>query len=980
MWALLVFIAAGCPESATAAELDSGFGAGRGYVPVAAPDQQSDTAAAVVRQPDNNIVVLGRRVTSGRGVLLLQRYAIDATLDTSFGDHGTLTIDIPGQSLVPRHLYVQPDGRLLVAAESTSAFRVRAYLPSGQSDPSFAAGGEILLPLAPGVAAGACSFQLLNSGTMFAIMQNAPGASLGLSIYHYSRNGLSDPDFGIGGKLVLTGLGAGLSYSGVASALADDRIVLAAAGSDGVTRTLFVLGADGRPDPGFGVGGGTSPTALQGKTIRRIAPLVSDYFLVAAVAGSGSARSSTVTRFDPAGRVDTRFANGGSLHVELAGGGGNVAIEDVFEELDNNLVVTATTPDGLLAARYLQNGAPQPAFNAGRGPLLVREPESQTTQGIASLSFGGAQLVHIGSGLGFGSAPNSPSAPSLAFLVSSQDGVLDTAFGGPGLVSLFGRTLAFGEFAQQVMPLADGRALVLSATGADGGLVGTLSRFLADGNPDPAFGILGRSSFPLSGKCDWPLAMAMQPDGKVVVLGTSFNSIDCGSSAMFGKRFNVDGLPDSFSFVYSGTAQHGRSAALAIQADGKTVVTGQDDRSLVVARFLPSGSADTGFASGGRSLWLRSAGDDAKGGAVFIQPDQKIVVAGSINSTHLVLLRLDSTGTADPGFGAAGVSLVSTPGNGFLEVQALTMTPQGRLLVLARLGVHALLAQFTAAGGLDGGFGAGGLLTLPLYIGGSQYSRFGLAVQPDGGLVVSGQSTDNPASQVALLRLSASGQPDGAFGPSGMMLWRPSPFFAAGATGVAGLPGGNLLAIGYGLPGAMLARVRVADTTADIIEFHNAQLNHYFITADPAEQAAVDAGAAGPGWSRTGMAFRAYTQALGVQPGQSPVCRFYGSTAINPATGQRRGPNSHFYTAQPAECAAVQSDPGWVLEGIAFYTRLPDVYGLCAAGTVPVFRNYNNRAQFNDSNHRYTTDFATYQSMQTLGWKPEGIVFCAAPG
>ena len=557
--------------------------------------------AAVVRQPDNNFVILGRRMVAGRGVLLLQRYARDATLDMGFGDQGTLTIDIPGESLTPRHLYVQADGRLLVAAESGAVFRVRAYLPSGLSDPSFGAGGELLFPLAPGVAAGACSFQVLNSGAMVAIMQNSPGASLGLTAYRYSSNGVINPDFGTKGKLVLTGLGAGLSYSGVATALADDRIVLAAAGNDGVTRTLILLGRDGFPDPGFGIGGATTPAALQGKTIKRIAPLVSNFFLVAAVAGTGNAQSSTVTRFDPAGRVDTQFAAGGSLRVEPAGGGGSVAIEDVFEQIDNNLLVTGSTPEGMLVARYLQRGVPELSFNAGRGPLIVPEPASRATHGIASLSFGGSQLVHIGYGLAFGSAANSPTAPSRAFMISTQDGVLDTAYGAKGIVSLFGRKLAFGEFAQQVMPLADGKVLVLSATSVDGVLIGTLSRFLADGAADPAFGSQGRSNFPLNGKCDWPLSMALQPDGKIVVLGTAFNTARCDASAMFGKRFDVNGLQDSYTLVYHSTVQHGRSGALAIQADGKSVVTGQDDRSLVVARFRAGGGPDTGFANDGRS-------------------------------------------------------------------------------------------------------------------------------------------------------------------------------------------------------------------------------------------------------------------------------------------------------------------------------------------------------------------------------------------
>ena len=72
----------------------------------------------------------------------------------------------------------------------------------------------------------------------------------------------------------------------------------------------------------------------------------------------------------------------------------------------------------------------------------------------------------------------------------------------------------------------------------------------------------------------------------------------------------------------------------------------------------------------------------------------------------------------------------------------------------------------------------------------------------------------------------------------------------------------------------------------DVVEYYNADLDHFFITATPAEQAAVDAGAAGA-WHRTGNTF-----ATG---GPDQVCRFYGS--VSP------GPNSHFYTVIEAECA-----------------------------------------------------------------------------
>ena len=76
---------------------------------------------------------------------------------------------------------------------------------------------------------------------------------------------------------------------------------------------------------------------------------------------------------------------------------------------------------------------------------------------------------------------------------------------------------------------------------------------------------------------------------------------------------------------------------------------------------------------------------------------------------------------------------------------------------------------------------------------------------------------------------------------------------------------------------------------ADVVEFYNAPLDNYFITADPAEAKAIDNGAAGPGWKRTGDTFGA--------GGNTAVCRFYGS--------QTPGPNSHFYTVSAAECAAL---------------------------------------------------------------------------
>lgn len=162
---------------------------------------------------------------------------------------------------------------------------------------------------------------------------------------------------------------------------------------------------------------------------------------------------------------------------------------------------------------------------------------------------------------------------------------------------------------------------------------------------------------------------------------------------------------------------------------------------------------------------------------------------------------------------------------------------------------------------------------------------------------------------------------------------------------------------------------RAASAADTLVEFHNTALDHYFITIDPAEAAAIDAGAAGAGWERTGKMITAYRSATGAPAGEAAVCRFYGNTANG-------GPNGHFYTADAAECAAVKLDPGWSYERVEFYAQSAAGQA-CASGSVPVYRVYNGRAAQHDSNHRYTTDAATYNQMVAAGWRAEGVVFCA---
>ncbi len=167
--------------------------------------------------------------------------------------------------------------------------------------------------------------------------------------------------------------------------------------------------------------------------------------------------------------------------------------------------------------------------------------------------------------------------------------------------------------------------------------------------------------------------------------------------------------------------------------------------------------------------------------------------------------------------------------------------------------------------------------------------------------------------------------------------------------------------------------IAISTANQTIVEFYNTNLDNYFITADSNEAAQIDGGSAGPGWIRTGNSFKS--------GGGTSVCRFYGSYSP--------GPNSHFYTVDPAECQGLKDqqiptgDPrklnvkNWNFESLDFVST-PATNQTCPTGTMPVYRAYNNGfARGVDSNHRITSSLTAISEVVTRGWSNEGVVMCA---
>lgn len=157
---------------------------------------------------------------------------------------------------------------------------------------------------------------------------------------------------------------------------------------------------------------------------------------------------------------------------------------------------------------------------------------------------------------------------------------------------------------------------------------------------------------------------------------------------------------------------------------------------------------------------------------------------------------------------------------------------------------------------------------------------------------------------------------------------------------------------------------------ASAVEFHHTGFDHYFITTDANEIAAL-AGGTFAGWAATGETINAYA---GSSVASASVCRFFGASF-----GAK---SSHFYTHDAGECSLVKESGEWGFEGVVMNTPVPDSTGTCAAGMRPVYRLFN-AMQGGAPSHRYTTRLAIVAQMRAQGWVSEGYgdngVFMCSP-
>jgi len=314
----------------------------------------------------------------------------------------------------------------------------------------------------------------------------------------------------------------------------------------------------------------------------------------------------------------------------------------------------------------------------------------------------------------------------------------------------------------------------------------------APGDLDPTFGNGGIVITPV-GNFSAAYSLAVQPDGKIVAAGFSYSGTTSAPIYDFAVvRYNTDGTLDS-SFGTGGkvTTDFGGedvALAIAIQPDGKIVVAGDAgpsaNKDFALARYNTDGTLDTSFGTGGKVVTPVSSLSDFAN-TVAIQSNGKIVVAGNSNSGtsaanfnyDFAVVRYNTDGTLDNSFGTGGKVTTNFGGN-FETGNAVVIQSDGKIIVAGISGTFTsgvgttagfALARYNMDGSLDTSFGAGGKVITPA--GSSDDRATGAAIQTDGKIVVVGGSNTGTTSarnyDFAVFRYNTDGSLDSSFGAGG---------------------------------------------------------------------------------------------------------------------------------------------------------------------------------------------------------------------
>ncbi len=350
-----------------------------------------------------------------------------------------------------------------------------------------------------------------------------------------------------------------------------------------------------------------------------------------------------------------------------------------------------------------------------------------------------------------------------SFKTFAQAGILDSSFGDKGevLTDVDGAN----DNANSVAIQDDGKYVVVGHSldennHTKGFLV---CRYQLSGNLDSSFGINGKVITAFLGDNDFAYSVVIQSDKKIVVSGSSYGNI---ALVRYDSSGNIDP-----SFGEDGKI-------LTPISGGQHIVIDSDDNLLVsanqfgLARFTPSGKLDSSFGING--LTGVEFAVSAHNASHVLQPDGRIIEVGVVGNDYMhsnyAVARFESNGKIDSTFGENGL-VVTTFDNWASSAHSVGVLSDGKILVAGGVANYSTqtasfsIAKYRQNGSLDSSFGSDGkLVNTNLHLA----EALSLILDDDKILLVGeGQTNVETMDGFGLIRLKATGEPDSAFGLNG---------------------------------------------------------------------------------------------------------------------------------------------------------------------------------------------------------------------
>lgn len=722
--------------------LDPSFGVGGKVVTQLSANQNIIRALAI--QLDGKILAAGYcSLKTDYPDFTVMRYTTNGMIDTTFGSNGVVVTDF-GQSAIVTAMAIQVDGKIVLGGYITSntgpndgGIALARYQMNGVLDGTFGSGGKVTIP---GGEYNTLYGLALQGDQKIVAAGGGDGGLFG--VYRFTTNGAVDTTFGGTGH-VFTGFGTGYK----------------------VAQANSVVIQSG------GMGLGSVDKIVATGTLN-------DY--------TGNHSYQLIFRYNLDGSLDTTFGNGGYLSTLLGNGvvlSTTVKIQSVLLQ-PRSITVGGSYADGtgvyFGVNRYTLSGAPDVTFGPdGDGKSVLMVAAAGSGVGASAMAVQSGKFVIAGQNGAYGMGSQ--------FLLTrfTSTGLVDTNFNGTGI--LVADVAEFYSQVRAVAVQPDGKIVAVGRNTyiTNNGMPDryAVARFNADGSLDASFGQKGKFTltFGAPGQDD-ASAVAIQPNGKIILGGTA----SAGGFAL--ARLNSNGTLDTTFGGGTGMtiAPSGNQiTALQLQSDGKILAGGYDGQRFALARFTTNGVLDATFGSAG-SITTTFPLPYAFAYGIGMQTDGKIYLAGcdiDASGTSYVsdfaAARYNTNGSLDLTYASLGHATANVGGNTVDIGYAMAVQPDGKILVAGTAGfgglpgpvddnidVNAFLVvvRLNTNGTLDNTFGNGGSVVTQV----GAYSDFAtaIALQPDGKILVSG-SSQNGSYKFFALRYLTNGDVDGSYGTGG---------------------------------------------------------------------------------------------------------------------------------------------------------------------------------------------------------------------